>query len=247
MYEALYAENKGLLHKIARRYAGACAFDRAVDVDDLAQAGFFGLVKAQKTFDTGAGKSWAAWAAWYIHHEIQNTLGFRDGKPTRAHSGAVSLNVPLGEDSDGATELDNLTDDSLQDAQEGVELAEERQAVRDAVAALEDELTRNAVRLWGLGGLTKKQTAEALNVSENVCVSAVARGMKQLRRDERLRRALADIDERTRFHAHKGVMAFSQDWTSVTEAAALWRIEAREAAEDALGKAANNEDCTEEE
>ena len=37
--------------------------------------------------------------------------------------------------------------------------------------------------------------------------------------------SLAGLDERTRFHAHKGVEAFNRDWTSVTEAAALWRIE----------------------
>ena len=242
MYDDLYTENKGLLYKLAGRYSEACKYDRAVDIDDLAQAGFFGLVKAQETFDPEAGKSWVAWAAWYINNEIRNALGFRDGKPTRAHSGADSLDVPVFDDPDGRTMLDMIEDESLQDAQEGVELAEERQAVRDAVAALKDELTRNAVRLWGLGGLTKKQTAEALNVSEKVCVSAVGRGMKQLRRDGRLRRALAYINENTRYHAHKGVRAFNLDWTSVTEAAALWRIEAREAAEAALRKTANSED-----
>ena len=51
--------------------------------------------------------------------------------------------------------------------------------------------------------------------------------LSNLSRDIHLR-ALADIDDRTRFYARKGVGAFMSDRTSVTERAALWRIEQRE-------------------
>ena len=54
------------------------------------------------------------------------------------------------------------------------------------------------------------------------------RARRWLARDWRLQR-LVDLDNRTRFHAHKGVAAFNRDWTSVTEGAALWRIEQRQA------------------
>ena len=59
MYEALYAQNKGLLIGLARRYAGACALDRAVSVEDLVQSGFLGLVRAAQTYDGSRGRTWA--------------------------------------------------------------------------------------------------------------------------------------------------------------------------------------------
>lgn len=107
MYDELYAGNRGLLHTVARRYAAACQHDRAVSVEDLEQAGFFGLVKASQTFDTEGGGSWPTWAARYIHREMLKALGYRwrpstgddaDGyryRPTRAHTGAYSLDAPL--------------------------------------------------------------------------------------------------------------------------------------------------------
>ena len=96
MYEELYQENRGLLRLVAWRYAAACQRDRAVSVEDLTQAGFFGLIQASKTFDPDKG-SWATWAAWAITDEIYKALGLRDGKPTKAHTCALSLDAPQNE------------------------------------------------------------------------------------------------------------------------------------------------------
>ena len=48
------------------------------------------------------------------------------------------------------------------------------------------------------------------------------KALRDLSRDWRLQR---ELDQGTIFYQHKGVSAFNTDWTSVTEAAALWRIE----------------------
>lgn len=53
------------------------------------------------------------------------------------------------------------------------------------------------------------------------CISNKA--MRDLRNDKAIR--LMRLDQATCFYAHKGVSAFNTDWTSVTEAAALWRID----------------------
>ena len=58
MYEALYEQNKGLLHTMAQRYAEACERDRAVSVEDLMQAGFLGLVEAARS---ESGKETLKW------------------------------------------------------------------------------------------------------------------------------------------------------------------------------------------
>ena len=226
MYEALYEENKGLLKAMARQYAGACAMDRAVSEEDLIQTGFLGLVKARQTYDPAAGKSWAAWASWHIRNEYRSLLGVRAGRRGRAHTGADSLDRAIGggeADTLGST----VADERAPEVDEALLRRELRRSVRRAVARLDDERVRRAVCLCGLEGLSCAQMARSMGVSVDLARRLWDRGSLALARDPRLLREL-DLDERTRFHAHKGVQAFNRDWTSVTEAAALWRVENRE-------------------
>ena len=58
MYEDLYAQNKGLIVTMARKYAAACEMDRAVSVEDLIHTGFIAVVDAARTYDPAAGRSW---------------------------------------------------------------------------------------------------------------------------------------------------------------------------------------------
>lgn len=228
MYEALYAENRGLLVKLARQYEGVCRLDRAVSLDDLIQAGFIALVEAKKHYDPARGKSWAGWAAWYIRREYGQALGLRGGRFTRADTGAATLDRPArGWDGDGESLKDQLADDSLPDADAALLRRELQQGVRSAVDRLADAEQRQAVRLMRLEGLGARQAAADMHITPAQARRLCAHAQARLAMDARLR-ALADLDERTRFHAHKGVRAFNQDWTSVTEAAALWRVEQRD-------------------
>ena len=169
MYEDLYAQNNGLLISMARRYAGACAMDRAVSEEDLIQAGFLALVRAAQTYDPAGGKCWAGWAMWHIRREV-----------------------------------------------------------REAVDRLEDDGQRQVVRLCHLEARSYWEAAALMGADERQVRQTGQRARRWLARDWRLQR-LVDLDNRTRFHAHKGVAAFNRDWTSVTEVAALWRIEQRQA------------------
>ena len=224
MYEDIYEQNKGLLVTMARRYALVFALDRAVSVEDLMQAGFIGLMKAADTYDADAGKSWAGWACWHIQMEFNSALGLRKGRFTRPHTGAVALDGPFSpEDADGATTGDMLADDTLPDADEALLRDELRQDVRAAVKRLKSDQQRRVVEMCKLEGQSYRQAAESLGVSVGQAYQLFFRASGNLSRDPRLR-ALAGLDERTRFHAHKGAKAFNRDWTSVTEGAALWRL-----------------------
>ena len=228
MYEALYAQNRGLLNRLARQYEGACRLDRAVSVEDLMQAGFFALVQAEQSFDPAQGKTWAAWAAWYVRREYEKLLGLRDGRFIRADTGAQTLDRPVsGMDESGATLKDMLADDSLPDADAALLRRELADGVRAAVDRLEDEGQRRAVRLMQLEARSARAAAADMGLTPAQVRRLCEQALTHLHGDARLR-ALADLDDRTRFHAHKGVRAFNQDWTSVTEAAALWRVEQRE-------------------
>ena len=228
MYESLYAQNKGLLIVLARHYARACELDRAVSEEDLIQAGFLALVRAKDTYDPSGGRSWASWAAWHIRREYESALCLRAGARVQAHSGADTLDRNVNDD-DGApaTLGELLPDESLPDADAGLMLDELRRDVRAAVARLEDGKERRAVQLCQLEARSSREAAKAMGVSRRQIRQLNHRARERLSRDWRLRR-LIDLDDRTRFHAHKGVAAFNRDWTSVTEGAALWRIGERE-------------------
>ena len=225
MYEALYMQNRGLLIRLAKRYARVCALDRAVSVEDLVQAGFFALVRAAQSYDPAGDKSWASWASWHIQREYQNMLGVKHGRFTRADTGAAALDAPLQRPmGDGETLKDRLPDDSLPEVDAALLAEELRRGVRAAVARVPDLMQRRTMELCGLQGYTARQAADRLGITAVRARRLYDRASVRMSGDRGLR-ALADLDARTRFHAHKGVAAFNRDWTSVTEGAALWRIE----------------------
>jgi len=228
VYESLYAQNKGLLVALARHYARACELDRAVSEEDLVQAGFLALVRARQTYDPSGGRSWAGWAAWHIRREYESALCLRAGARIQAHSGADTLDRSVNEDDGVAATLgDLLPDENLPDADTGLLLDELRRDVRAAVARLENSDERRAVQLCQLESRSSRDAARAMGVSRRQLRQLNRQARERLSRDWRLRK-LIDLDDRTRFHAHKGVAAFNRDWTSVTEGAALWRIGERE-------------------
>lgn len=228
MYEQLYEENKTALRAEARRYRGYCEKDRAVSVEDLEQAAFFGLVEAARTFDRDSGKSWPLHVKWKIKKAIEQALGLNKGEMKAAHAGTISLDSPLTEEeTDGATLGDKLADDSLPASDEALLLEELQKSVRDALGALNDPRQRQIAELYMIEGHSMREAAERVGIPQARALQLYGRALSNLSRDIRLR-ALADIDDRTRFYARKGVGAFLSDRTSVVEEAAMWRIKQKE-------------------
>lgn len=215
MYEKLYEENKGLLWYWAKRYKTTSV----ADVEDLAQAGFFGLVDAARTYNEKNG-AWSAWASMYIRKEMRQVLGLRGKRCIET----VSLDAPIsdaGEDTIGAL----VADDNAPELDAALLQGELVQAVREAVGAIREDLPRAAVRCVYLKEMSYAETSEALGVHQKAISGLIQKGKEQMRR--RLIRTAPDLDWITKFHAHKGVQAFQSDMTSVVEAAVLWREEQR--------------------
>lgn len=228
VYEDLYQENKGMLWAMARRFQGYCEQDRAVSVEDLFQAGFIGLVEAAQTFDKESGKPWSFHAKWYVKRAIYNTLGIRNGEFIRAEHGAVSLDRNLqGDNEESATLGDMLVDDSLPDSDEALLLDELRRSVHDALDRLIDPRQRQITEMYMIQGRSLTDVAAEIGISTTRILQLYGRALSNLSRDIRLR-SLADIDERTRWYAHKGVRRFISDQSSVVEDAVLWRLEQME-------------------
>ena len=220
--EELYTRNTGLLYKLARRYRGA---DRAVDLDDLIQAGYLGLVEATAAWEPERGP-WITIAALYVRRAMRAAVGLH-GTRIRAERDALSLDMPLGEDAD-MTLLDTLEDKAAPGIDAALLRDDLRREMRAAVRALKDEQARRAVWRCDIETQRLQHVGDQMGMNVHQVKRLRDRGSKELRKNARVR-ALAKaydlLDEQTRFYQHKGVAAFRRDMTSTTEAAALWRIE----------------------
>lgn len=88
--DKLIVHNLRLAAHIAKKYASTDA-----DADDLVSIGTIGLIKAVNTFRPEAGRL-TAYASRCIENEILMHL-----RSAKKNKGAVSLNDPIGSDSDG--------------------------------------------------------------------------------------------------------------------------------------------------
>ena len=214
----LFRANRGLLHKFARRYSG---IDTAVDTDDLVQAGYMGLVEAERTYDASRGKGWVSWAAWYVKNAMAAAVGIRGAKE-RPHLHAVSLDAPLGDDEGAGSLLDMLEDESIPDASSGLVEADRAVTVRAAVERLEAD-RREVIRRRDLQGMSYAVVGEGMGLSVGEVKNLRVRALNDLRNDKAIR--LMRLEDATPYYRRVGVSTFNTTWTSATEAAALWRIE----------------------
>ena len=158
---ALIEHNLRLVVYIAKKFEST-----GTGIEDLISIGTIGLCKAVNTFRSDKNIKLATYASRCIENEILMYLRKQSGK-----GGEVSLDEPLNVDFDG-NEL--LLSDILGSEEDGVayelEQREEREAIRRAVATL-DERERLIIELrYGLSGrdeMTQKEVAAYLGISQS--------------------------------------------------------------------------------
>jgi RNA polymerase sporulation-specific sigma factor len=170
----LIERNLRLVAFIARRYENS-----GVGIEDLISIGTLGLIKAVGTFRSDKNIKLATYASRCIENEILMYFRKIGGKQE------VSLDEPLNTDPDGGELLlsDVLGSDDPPMSQ-AVEEAEERVALRRAVAALE-ERERLIIRLrFGLDGvreMTQSEVAELLGISQSYISRLEKKILRKLR------------------------------------------------------------------
>lgn len=158
---ALIEHNLRLVVYIAKKFEST-----GTGIEDLISIGTIGLCKAVNTFRSDKNIKLATYASRCIENEILMHLRKQSGK-----GGEVSLDEPLNVDFDG-NEL--LLSDILGSEEDSVayelEQREEREAIRRAVASL-DERERLIIELrYGLSGreeMTQKEVATYLGISQS--------------------------------------------------------------------------------
>ena len=175
--QILIERNLRLVAFIARRYENPPTV--GVNIEDLISIGTLGLIKAVNTFRSDKNIKLATYASRCIENEILMYFRKVSGKQE------VSLDEPLNTDPDGGELLlsDVLGSDDPPMSQ-AVEEAEERQALRRAVAALEDR-ERLIIRLrFGLDGsreLTQNEVADMLGISQSYISRLEKKILRKLR------------------------------------------------------------------
>ena len=159
--EKLIKHNLRLVAHIVKKYYGS-----GVDQDDLISIGTIGLIKSVNTFRADKNIKLATYASRCIENEILMYIRKNSGQ---RHE--VSIDEPLNTDWDGNELLlsDVLSSDEVDVVTEIAE-REERQAIRDCVAKLE-ERERVIIELrYGLSGgeeMTQKEVADLLGISQS--------------------------------------------------------------------------------
>ena len=177
-----------------------------IDGEDLSQSVRLGLFRAKKSFDPGLG-TWANYSAHFVKTEVMTLVGRPEPKLMR-------LDAPVI-DGEEETLLDTIEDESLPDADQRLLDSERKQTIRDAVGRLPDQ-QRDVVELRYYSVLSKKKTAEALNLDMLQVRKVFEKAVRQLRRDQRLREL-----RQTVCHLHVGVTSFQRTRTSAVELAFL--------------------------
>ncbi len=175
--QTLIERNLRLVAFIARRYENPPTV--GVNIEDLISIGTLGLIKAVNTFRSDKNIKLATYASRCIENEILMYSRKASGKQE------VSLDEPLNTDPDGGELLlsDVLGSDDPPMSQ-AVEEAEERVALRRAVAALE-ERERLIIRLrFGLDGvreMTQSEVADLLGISQSYISRLEKKILRKLR------------------------------------------------------------------
>lgn len=214
----LIARNARLIWYWVRRYGWLLEGRGDLDAEDLFQGGALGLIEAHVSWDAARG-AWSTWASIHIRKGIRETLGRKN------QLYAVPLDAPAYSNDDGYSDvslLDTLPDASIVPDDDRVLSREIVETVNAAVDALPEDCAA-AVRSVELEGRSQAKTAAAMGITPEAVRRLIAKGIRDLRKDKRIR--LLALDQETRFHAHKGVQAFYSSGSSVVEDAVIWRDE----------------------
>ena len=177
--QTLIERNLRLVAFIARRYESPPT--AGVNIEDLISIGTLGLIKAVNTFRSDKNIKLATYASRCIENEILMYFRKISGKQE------VSLDEPLNTDWDGNELLlsDVLGSDEQPVGQE-IEDAEERLALRRAVARLEPRERLIIELRFGLNGrreMTQTEVAELLGISQSYISRLEKKILRKLRRE----------------------------------------------------------------
>lgn len=197
---ALWEQCRGLIYVIAkRRYSGLELGGTAhgVDMDDLMQSGFLGLVDAVGRYDPKKDFLFNSYLTNCLKTAFSEALGARKRDPL---STAVSLEMPLGDDPEGDT-LEAVVPNPENNIEDAAERIFREQLHNTLEAALSECPTaqERALRLRFYNGLYATQVAAVLGLKYSEVQRLINNGLQKLRRHKYRAELEQFVDFRTNF------------------------------------------------
>lgn len=205
-------------------YQQATRWSRAwgyrAEVDDLAQCGFLALLDAVEDYDPAKGK-FLTWYTLFLQKAFSEAVGCRtEGQRREPLNTALSLEAPVGEDTDTVTLGDTLEGpDPIADADRRLYLEQLHNALEAELEGLPPE-QRDVLRHRFYGEQTRREVCEALALTMDGVRRREEHGLNALRRPRAARRLRLFLDDRTDFYGLHGVHA--------VEDAVTWREQLEE-------------------
>ena len=217
--EAVILQYTPLVKKLANRYKGILDMYPSVDLEDLHQAGFIAITRAQRQYDPNGGASFLTYIFPAVKHSMLRTLGVINGHiPERL----ISLDDTPTENAEDLSLLDTIEDTSIIPFDDSIiehETQQETAAeVRGAVSRLKNPKHREIITRCWLDGQDRTEAAAEMGMSVPVLYACDQNARDKLRRDEQLKQYAIPF-------FHISVSRFKSTWTSAVEAAVLWREE----------------------
>ena len=230
----LWEQVKRLVTKLVARYLPRDGSSR-IDMDDLLQAGFLGMLQAVEAYNPGSGFQFATFLNYNVQTACRDAMGIRSEKQSKdpAHK-ALSLSQPVS--ADGETDLtlgDSVQDSSLKyqydDLIEEVDQAEDVRRIFSEVNQL-DPLDQKIFTAKFFDGHMETDIASRHGLRQQQVRNILTRSLGKIRhtRTVRLMSAEYRLDQMTNFHKTKGLQGFKTSFSSTVEDLTLKRQELRQ-------------------
>jgi|HigsolmetaGSP11D_1036233.scaffolds.fasta_scaffold00512_12 RNA polymerase sigma factor (sigma-70 family) len=218
-----------------------------VELDDLIQAGFLGMLSAIEDFDPSSGFTFTTFLNYHLKNAARDALGRRSHKQDRdpIHR-AISVELPVSTDTEEISIMDSLRDESMTyvyddiidritEQQEIHTILQQRERLRPDEREVFDEIYLN--------GLTLVAVAEKHGYTRNRAKSLHEQALRKIRRSPVIMKMKRyDPDKQTNFYAHKGLDAFNTSFNSVVEDSVMFREWCRQQFSERVYKSIFGED-----
>lgn len=175
--EVLIERNLRLVAHVVKKYMGS-----GTEVEDLISIGTIGLIKAVATFDGEKGIHLGTYAVRCIENEILMYL-----RSTKKHSQEVSMNEPVGTDSEGnEIALGDLLSQDDGEMLDAIDSRDEQVRMREIVSTVLTPRERRIIELrFGLvtgREMTQKQVGQLLGLSRSYISRLEHSAMEKIRK-----------------------------------------------------------------
>lgn len=222
--EPLWDNVKKLVRSFAfDYYTKGCEKRADIDLEDLMQEGFFGVLDAINAYKPENGYLFTTYLTYHCRNRFNKLAGIRSESERkdpvrRALRNARSLDAPVLSDDEEITLLDMIPDASTphEDAEEKIYY---EQAHKDLEAAMQGNPDADVVRLQYWDGMTLEQVAQATGTTKDKVRTVRARCLQKMRKAKVLKPYKDFMQDN--FFLHVGVNKFHSTGFSAVETIAF--------------------------